>query len=110
MGRAGRLTERVAFDAPTYGADGVQTGWDQGVFTCAAHIRYLRGSETVIAARLDGKQPIVATIRRSALAETITPDWVLRDARRGTVYNIRSIVPTEDRAWFEITAESGVAV
>lgn len=105
-----KLYERVTFDAPSYDAQGVQDGWTEGAYSCRAHFRYLRGSEAVMAARLDGKQPIVATIRRGSKADTITTDWVLKDARRGTVYNIRTIVPTDDRAWLEITAESGVAV
>ncbi len=108
--RAGDLHNAITFDAPSYDAQGVQDGWTEGAYSCRAHFRYLRGSEAVMAARLDGKQPIVATIRRGSKADTITTDWVLKDARRGTVYNIRTIVPTDDRAWLEITAESGVAV
>ena len=108
--KARNLIKAVTFDAPAYDSHGVQTGWAEDAYTCRAHFRYLRGSEAVMAARLDGKQPIVATIRRGSKADTITTDWVLKDARSRTVYNIRAIVPTDDRAWLEITAESGVAV
>lgn len=79
-------------------------------FTTRAHIRFLRGGETVQAARLQGRQPVVVTVRRSSKTMQIDADTVMRDVRTGTVYNIRAVVPTEDRQFIEITAESGVAV
>lgn len=103
------LVDSLTFDAPTYDAAGAQDGRTPSAYVCRGNIRYLRGGETVQAARLDGKQPVVVTIRRSNTAKTISTDWVMRDARRGVKFNIRSIVPTEDRRWIEITAESGVA-
>ena len=80
------------------------------VFEAHVKMRYLRGSETVIAARLAGKQPVVATVRRSRSAAAVTPEWRMRDLRSGLVYNIRAVVPSDDRRWIEITAESGVAL
>ena len=112
MTGAGPLNELVAFDSPTEQADaqgGVATTWGES-YRCAAHFMYLRGGETVQARRLEGRQPVVVTIRQSALARTITSNWRMRDLRRGHVYNIRSIVPSDDRRWFELTCEKGVAV
>jgi len=34
----------------------------------------------------------------------------MRDVRTGVHYNIRSVVPTDDRQFLEITAESGVTI
>lgn len=105
------LNESVAFDAPTEAPDGyggVETGWTEQ-FQARAHFRFLRGGETVQAARLEGRQPVVVTVRAHADALAVTPDYRLRDLRRGTVYNIRSIIETEERRYVEITAESGVA-
>jgi len=34
----------------------------------------------------------------------------MTDERTGEVYNIRSIVQTDDRLWLELTCERGVAV
>jgi head-tail adaptor len=105
------LDELVAFDSPSETVDdygGVATAFLEA-YRCRAHFRYLRGGETVQAARLEGRQPVVVTIRTSALARTITSDWRMRDVRRGQTFNIRSIVPSDDRAWIEITAEKGVA-
>lgn len=110
--KAGDLDRRVAFDAPTSAADGMGgtvEGWSE-VHACAAHFRYLRGSETVIAARLAGRQVVVATVRACAAARAVGPGHRMRDARDGTEFNVRSgPAPSDDRVWLEFTAESGVA-
>jgi SPP1 family predicted phage head-tail adaptor len=109
---AGTLYERVAFDMPTQfpdGLGGTEEGWSEQ-FTAFANFKYLRGTETVMAARLTGRQPVVVTIRQSDAARLVTTDWRMRDARRGTVYNVRGVTPTDDRAYLEILCESGVAV
>lgn len=105
------LIELVAFDEPVEQTDdygGVATSYAER-HRCRAHFRYLRGGETVQARRLEGVQPVVVTIRQSALARTITTDWRMRDVRRGDTYNIRSAIPSDDRAWIELTCEKGVA-
>lgn len=111
MTGAGPLHDLVAFDQPTETTDdygGVATSFAE-VYRCPAHFLYLRGGETVQARRLEGKQPVVVTIRQSALARTITTAWRMRDVRRGDIYNVRAIVPTQDRAYLEVTCEKGVA-
>lgn len=110
------LFEDVAFDAPTQtpdGSGGTDAGWTAvgtGSYACAAHFRYLRGGETVQAARLVGRQPVVVAIWNCAEGLAITPAWRMRDLRTGVVYNVRSIVPSDDRAMLELLCESGVAV
>lgn len=109
---AHRLFEAVALDRPVAtdnGAGGKEVGWVED-FTARAEFRYLRGSETVMAARLQGRQPIVAVIPSSEASRQVTSDWRLRDIRRSISYNIRTVVPSDDRRWIEITAESGVAI
>lgn len=108
---AGRLDSAMAFDEPTQtpdGSGGTDAGWAER-YACRASIRYLRGTEAVMAARLAGRQPVVVTIRDCNEARQITTAWRMRDERAGTIYNIRSIVPSDDRRWIELTAESGVA-
>lgn len=113
---AGKYRYRVAFDAPTQtqdGSGGTEAGWTAvgtGSFLCWADFRYLRGGETVQAARLSGRQPAVVTIRRNSVSAAVTPAWRMRDLRSGVIYNVRSIVPTDDRARLELLCESGVAV
>lgn len=106
------MVERVAFDSPVENPDGrggTITGF-QEQYVCDAMFRYLRGSETVIAARLEGRQPVVVTVHDCSAASAVRAGWRMRDLRRGTEYNIRTIVPSDDRVFLEITCESGVAV
>lgn len=107
---AGSLYDKFTFSTITEVPDG-HGGFDlvPTNFTVRANIRYLRGGETVQAARLTGKQPVVVTVRRSSHTRALTTDSQMKDARTGTEYQIRAIVPTEDRQFIEITAESGVA-
>lgn len=107
---ASRLYDQFAFDFPTsdpdeYGA--VVYGWTE-LIVCRGDLKNLRGRESVIAARLQGVQPVVITVRASDLMATVTPGWRIRDLRTGVQYNIRSIVRSDDRRSYEITAESGV--
>lgn len=107
-----RLIEAVGFDALVGvpdGSGGETLNWAEQ-FTTRAHFRYLRGSEAVIAARLQGKQPVVVTVRANSNTRAITPEWQMRDTRRGTAYNIRTAVPSDDRLFIELTCESGVTV
>lgn len=111
-----QLYQRVAFDRPSKAGDGhggTVTGWapDSEAIKVRAHFRFLRGGEAVQAARLSGRQPIVVTIRSSALSRTISTDWRMRDTSTGAEYNIRSgPVPTDSRQYLEFTVEGGVAV
>jgi head-tail adaptor len=111
MSAAGRLGERVAFDqrADTDDSYGnFETAFVEQ-FSRAAALIYLRGGETVIAARLAGTQPVVIRVRRDQETETVRADWRVRDVRAGTVFAIRSIVPSDDHAWLDFTCETGVA-
>jgi SPP1 family predicted phage head-tail adaptor len=106
---AGAMNFRVAFDAPVRtpnGQGGTTLGWAQA-FSCFAEIIFLRGGETVQAARLQGRQPIVAKVHSSAMARSVETDWRMRDLRSGVIYAIHSIVPSDNRAHLELTCESG---
>lgn len=108
-----KLYESVTFQSPSptsNGQGGFEDGWTQE-HVCRANFRYLRGGETVQAARLQGKQPVVITVRACANLNDLNPSWIIRDARRvGHEYNIRSAVPSDNRLYVEITAERGVSV
>lgn len=110
--RAGALTERVAFDAPTETADGfggVETGWAEQ-FQRRAEFIYQRGGEAVEAARLAGSSIYKVKVRSSTDTRGITTDWRLRDVRRGTAYNIREVDAITQRGWVYLMVEAGVAV
>jgi len=108
---AGQLRELVAWDARATVSD--DYGNEQGAFSeqfrTRAGFTFLRGSEAVIAARLEGRQPVVVRVRASAETRLIEPDWQMRDVGTGDVYAVRSIAPTPDHRWLDVLAEHGVA-
>lgn len=121
---SGQLFSKVAFDQRIEESDG--HGNDRGDFverfTRRAGFTFLRGGETVIASRLEGRQPIVVRVRRDSDTLKITPDWRMRDTRngawdgeddqrywKGPTYAVRSIAPAEDRQFLDIMVEGGVA-
>lgn len=107
---AGMLDRRVAFDAPSSAANGqggTISGWAEQM-QVSANFRFLRGGEVVQSARLEGRQPVVVTIRSSAAAKLITPEWRMRDLRTGTIYAIRTCPPPGLEGIIELTCESGV--
>lgn len=107
------LDTLVAFDAPIEipdGSGGSDADWtsDGSAVRAWAGIRYLRGGETVQAARLGGRQPAVVTIYATPDSAGITSAWRMRDTNTGVIYNIRTIIPADDPLYLELTVESGV--
>jgi SPP1 family predicted phage head-tail adaptor len=112
--QAGELRERVSFFAPNERDDGygnLVSGYlEFPDFTVAAKIEPKLGGETVLAARLQGKNLVNVTIRASIQTRQITSDWRARDEKTGDIYNIRSIIdPTQQKQWIELLCERGVA-
>ena len=106
---AGSLRERVAFQARSVEDDGygnTVTGDFANVFTAAASYTYLRGGESVMAARLSSKQPIVVRVRTCAAARAVTTDYRIKDTRTNIVMNIRTIAPTVD-GFIDFLTEAG---
>lgn len=107
------LYHAVVFEQPVKTKDnhgGIVDGWGNPVQE-RAHFRFLRGSETVQAARLEGRQPVVVTVRNNPGSQQVESDWRMRDLETSTVYAVRSgPVPTDDRQFLEFTVESGVAI
>lgn len=74
-----------------------------------AHVRYLRGGETVMAGRLTGKQPAIFTLRQNVLTRAMTTAWVIK-TEDGAAFNVRAINdPDGKNAWLEMLGEKGVA-
>jgi head-tail adaptor len=109
----GDLRDRVTFAQPASSTDeygNVESGFEDQ-FTVAASILYVRGGEQVMAARLEGRQPVVLTIRSSSQSEQIGPGWKATDARDDSrIFNIRSIQPGDRKDFTELLCEMGVAV
>ncbi|AHD09533.1 head-tail adaptor protein [Phaeobacter gallaeciensis] len=104
------LTERVAFEE-LVGTDDGFGGKDWTPverLRARAFFQFLRGGESVQAARLTGRQTIVATIRQSPPALAIKTKWQMRDIGKGITYDIRAIEPNRDkpRQYLDIVCES----
>jgi head-tail adaptor len=109
---AGRLYYRIAFDQRKDEEDefGNQvSGWIEQ-FQRRAEFRTMPGSETVLAARLEGRQPMQVNVRIDGQVARVGNDWQLRDVRNGLAYNIRDIrKDTSNRAMMVFMVEGGVA-
>ena len=124
MGISG-LRHAVAFDRPDQGSSDGIGGYDRvwtEIRSCRAEIIYMRGSEAVEAARLQGRSVFKVKIRKLGTARDITPDFRMRtvheglpggegasDPAPGTRYNVREVDAISDRRWVYLVVESGVA-
>lgn len=111
--RAGGLDQSITIQRYIGVDDGygniIGTWVDQ--FTVWAGIQFMRGSETVIAARLSARQPAIMTVRNSAQARGILPSDRAKNAHTGELFNIRE-QPRESRdhrGYLEMMIEAGVA-
>lgn len=104
--RAGDLTKRVAFQSPIEDRDRngkIVQSW-RNEFTVWAHVKALRGGETVMQARVAAKAPAIVTVRRSSQSRQIQSDW--RAVIDGRIYDIKELPRmSDDRAYLEMLAE-----
>lgn len=113
---AGLLTERVTLekrlmanpDAPDDFGNVVAEWIEQG--TVAAQFVHLRGGESVMAGRLEGRHTQVIRVRASTLTRQVAADWRVKDARRGTEFAVRDVTPDPGRAFIDLLCEGGVAI
>lgn len=112
--QAGELRDRVHFQRRGVTDDGfgneLPSGSFETQFTAWAKLRPLRGTETVMASRMEGRQPHVMTIRQSLDARQITTAWQAVDARDGNrVFAVTAppVDPDGKRAFFEILVVEG---
>jgi head-tail adaptor len=107
---AGKLHDRVAFDAPTGGKDafgGDDESWSE-VCEVAAQWIYAKGDEAVQAARQAGRSGYKIKVRSSVATRGLTTDHRMRDVRRGTTWNITEVDAVANKAWVYLVAEGPV--
>ena len=108
---AGQLIERIAF----FKREEVDDGYGNTVgawveqFQHQAKFIQIRGSETVMAGRLESHSTLIMQVRVCADTMQIGTDWKATDVRRDVDYNIRDIAEDRSRAILDLLAESGVA-
>lgn len=109
---AGLLEQSVAFDKRVDSEDeygNMVAGFVEQFQDYAAFV-YLRGSESVMAARLESREPVLVRIRMSDNARQIDTDWQMRDLRDDNKpYNIRDVTWDNNRAMVDLLVEGGVA-
>ena len=109
--KGGRYDEELSFqerqDTAGDGYGNYESAWVER-FKARAWRKNLRGSEAVMASRLEGKQPVVFGLRINSGAKDTTPSWRIVD-RSGSAFNVRAVTVTENRREIEVLAESGVA-
>lgn len=111
---AGELDARVRFDARGVDANGDPLGEFEDGFTIWAKVQYLRGSESAVSNRLEGKQPVMIDVRDSAQARTITNAMraVIVSGRGvvpGQVLNVNAVAPGRELGFLNIMATAGGA-
>jgi head-tail adaptor len=111
---AGRLREKLHFQSRQLVDDGFgnqQAGDWVVVFTAAAELKPLKGSEPVVASRLSGVQPFVIQIRSCSDARSVTTAWRAVDARNPSrIFNITSVANFDEKnAYLDMMAVQGVA-
>jgi len=108
---AGPLREKFAFDERTVIDDGAgnEIGTWTERFRTAAGLLALRGGEAVQAARLEGRQPYIATVRYSSKAAAVTTDWRCRDVRTGKAFAITTHVPRPRKDYIDMLIVEGIA-
>lgn len=108
--QAGQLTHRAKFQRRAQQDDGYGNTvavW-RDLFTRWCNVRFLRGGEAVLASRLEGRQPVIITVRSCSQTRAIDSD--MRCIIDGRIYNVRELPrPSQDRLRLEFLAESGVA-
>lgn len=110
---AGRLDQRFQFSERVAQEDG--SGNFEGAFVpqfeMAANRKVLRGSETVLASRLQNVQKVILCVRNCANGRRINAGWKARDMRSGVEYAIHEDPQlSDDRLWIEMLCSSGGAV
>lgn len=110
---AGDLREMVAFEQRVEHDDGYGNMVTDFVerFRVWARITPLVGQEAVQAARLEGTQTVVITVRDSRDTHRVGSDWQIRNILDGVIYGIKGppINRDEKHGFFDILCQTGVA-
>lgn len=112
---AGKMTERVVFEAQTMVNPDAPADYGNTVsvwapmFERRAEYIHLRGGETVMAGRLEGRHIQIIRVWSDAQTRAITTDQRARDARTGDEFNIRDVTHDVGRTIIDLLCERGEA-
>ena len=106
-----RLDHRATFSARREISDEYGGTRDEWVpqFTEWAEVKYLRGGERIMEARLASRNPVIVSIRNSERARQITSEWQVELRSRSGVTKVYAVKedprPSEHDAYLEMLAE-----
>lgn len=104
----GEMREQIAIEKYVEGEPDGYGGFLPGTWVTHlawARVQNLKGSETVIAARLTGVQPVVLSVYWTPDLAAMTTAWRVRNTDSGRVYDVKSVATDERRQFIEILAE-----
>ena len=110
-GNVSRLDHHAIFSARREISDEYGGTRDEWVpqFTEWAGVKYLRGGEGVMQARLASRNPVIVSVRNSERARQITSEWQVELRSRSGVTKIYAVKeyprPSEQDAYLEMLAE-----
>lgn len=105
----------VGFEKRGTDANGDElAGEFEPVFECRASVDYLRGTESAMTARLEGRQPANITVRDAPQTREITGSWravILAgfQVRVGDEFNITAAAPARERGYITVVGVTGGA-
>lgn len=110
MSRAADLRDLVVFEARREDANGDPLGPFEPQFTTWSKLIWLRGSESAVQHRLEGRQPVAIVVRSTHATRRITSAWraVLTHSPEQE-FNITSVSPAKERGFIDILAVMGGA-
>jgi head-tail adaptor len=106
---AADLHDRVTFQPPLetpIGFGHVAAGFGTGS-QMRANFKYLNVGESVIQARMAGRETIIVTIRANNLTRTIDGSWRMRDEKTARIYNVTGAKELHNRRWIEVMVMGG---
>lgn len=110
MPGAGDLRDRITFQARTDDPNGDPLGPWADQFTVWAQMVWLRGSESALQQRLEGKQPVAIVVRSSSSTRAINTSWRAVNARDPEqAFNITAVSPAKERGFIDVLATMGGA-
>jgi head-tail adaptor len=114
MPSPGEFNALVRFDQRGPDANGDPLGdWLPG-FEVWAKVEYLRGSESAIANRIEGRQPVTMVIHDQPDAQDVRTGWRAviiegRGVRAGDAVNINSVAPAQEIGFLNLIGIVGGA-
>lgn len=113
MPGAGELEERITLQRRALDANGDREGDWADEITRWAQVIWLKGSETVINARLQGLQPAVLVVVDEEATRLVDNSWRavgVTPRIAGMIFDIKAAAPAKDPGYRDLTVEQNGAL